>query len=115
VWGISTDSTDIHSDWIKEVFEGYLSFPLLSFPPELCQMLHAYNEAEKVANRVVIILDPERKVRHYSVVPLNVGRDTYEILRLISAMQACENASCPVVAPEGWVLGDDLIELPKEQ
>jgi len=87
----------------------------VTFGHEFCHSLGVYALEAGLVYRATLILDPQRRVRHMSLHPLEVGRNIWEILRTLTAIQAVEYAEVPSVTPEGSEPGDTLITIPVEE
>lgn len=57
--------------------------------------------------RTVFIIDPSQKIRAILQYPMQVGRNTTEILRLIDCFQTCDSKD--VVTPANWLPGQATI------
>lgn len=108
VWGISTDGIEVHQRWIEDAF-GSLPFPVLSDRnQELTMEFAELDEENGVSYRCTLIIDGNRRIRHYSANDNNVGRNINEILRLIKAFQESDESG--LVAQCGWNPGNDMIK-----
>lgn len=120
---ISTDGLNSHIAWVKSLESIArkdkpplkINFPLIADVnlklSEKYNMLR--NDSTDRSNiRSVVIIDPDNKIRAFFVYPDNVGRNTDEILRTITALQLADKKS--VLIPANWRSGGDvLIQSPK--
>lgn len=115
---ISTDPLDDHKQWKKALediqYKGRpaqkIKFPMIDddalTASKVYGMLHpSSNNTRDV--RGVFIIDPENVVQSIYFYPMNVGRNTEELLRTVSALQATRNSN--YVAPADWKAGNDLM------
>lgn len=111
--GLSTDTTEEHLRWIKDVDDTQhttLEFPILADADckvaELYDMIHP-GESETSAVRSVFIIDPNKKIRLTMTYPMTVGRNFDEILRAIDALQTSDQYTCAL--PADWRKGGEVI------
>ena len=113
---LSVDSVEDHHKWapdIAEVGGSDLNFPIIADPDkkvaELYDMIHP-GEGDTSTVRSVFVIDPANKVRLTLTYPKSVGRNFDEILRVIDALQATDQA--PIATPVDWRPGDRVIVSP---
>jgi len=102
VLGISVDSVYSHEAWLKDI--GDFNYPLLSDITK--NVSYDYNvllDEEGISLRGAFIIDPEGKLRSYTVNDISIGRNLDEFLRILEALQTGE--LCPV----GWKKGDKTL------
>ena len=115
---LSTDNVDTHLRWKKDM-EGIsykdgkhvnIKFPIvgdenLSISREY-GMIHPSVSTTKTV-RGIFIIDPDNKIAAVQFYPMKVGRNTDEILRMITALQTttAENVFTPV----NWKAGNDVL------
>ena len=115
---VSTDRVESHERWKKEM-EGIsfkdrkqvnINFPIvgdenLSISRKY-GMIHPSTSSTK-AVRGVFIIDPDNKVEAVLFYPMNIGRSTDELLRMITALKTtyADNVCTPV----NWKAGDDVL------
>ncbi|MDX9741613.1 MAG: peroxiredoxin [Gammaproteobacteria bacterium] len=117
--GLSVDSLYAHLAWIqalKNLFGVDVNFPIIEDPS--MAIGHAYGmiddrSASSATMRTTFFIDPAGIIRATSCYPHNVGRSVDELLRLLIALQKVSTA--PVLTPEGWRPGDQLLSLPLEE
>ena len=98
VWGVSIDSVHVHKAWVKEL--GGLRYPLLSdIKKEVATMYGTLIEEEGISLRATFVIDPDGIVKYHLVNDNNIGRNTPELVRVISALQTGE--LCPVDWSDG--------------
>jgi alkyl hydroperoxide reductase subunit AhpC len=118
--GLSIDPVSDHSKWlgdIKETQGHAVNYPLIGDPDlvvaKLYDMIHPNASGGKrtaVDNatiRSVFIVGPDKKVKAMLVYPMTAGRNFYEVLRLLDALQM--NAKHAVATPVNWKPGQDVI------
>jgi len=100
VLGVSIDSVHAHKRWIKDDL-GDLNYPLIGDVTK--QMSRDYNvllPESGIATRGTFIIDPEGMVQYMGIHNLNVGRDSNEILRVLTGLKTGE------LCAAGWKKGD---------
>lgn len=114
--GLSIDSIHSHLAWVQNlraIFDIELPFPMVADHrgqvAELYGMVHP-NESATVTVRTLFVIDPNHKIRATIYYPLNVGRNTVEVKRLLSALQASDKHQ--VACPVNWQDGDKVIVPP---
>lgn len=103
ILAISTDSVYSHKVF-TEVSQAaaQVTFPLLSDRThKISKSYRALNEKTGAAFRATIIIDPEGTIVSRFVNPPEVGRNTYEILRIVQAIQ--HNRITGKRVPANWV------------
>jgi peroxiredoxin 2/4 len=115
---VSVDPLDSHNEW-KKAMEGLnykdrknlkIKFPLVSDKDlsisKKYGMIHATTNSTKSV-RGVFIINPDDIVQAIYFYPMNVGRNTDEIIRMVHALQTV--AADKVMTPANWKTGDDLL------
>ena len=115
---ISTDRLDTHVEWKKSMESLNLNnkgsvrikFPLVADENEsvskLYGMIHpASNTTQAV--RGVFIIDPDNIIQAIYFYPHSVGRNTDELLRMVTALQI--TSSGKVYTPVNWKAGNDVL------
>ncbi|MFD1629708.1 peroxiredoxin [Pseudopedobacter beijingensis] len=103
--GASTDSEYVHLGW-RQQHPGLinLTIPMLADTSKsLAEEMGVLDNDEKVAYRATFIVDPQGKIQWLSVYPMNVGRNTDEVLRVLQALQTGELTAC------GWSPGEQTL------
>lgn len=86
-----------------------IKFPLLSDrTQQISKAYRVLNEKTGAAFRATIIIDPEGIIITKFVNPPNVGRNVFEIVRIIQGLQF--NRKTGEVVPANWVPGQSGIE-----
>jgi peroxiredoxin 2/4 len=115
---ISTDRLDMHQQW-KNAMEGLLykdqktvniNFPLVAdvdlSVSKKYGMIHPESNTTKDV-RGVFIIDPSNVIRAIYFYPKEVGRNTDELLRMVTALE--KTSSDKVMTPANWKAGDDVL------
>jgi peroxiredoxin (alkyl hydroperoxide reductase subunit C) len=111
--GISIDSNPSHLEWLYNIyqFSGVtIPFPLISDRDAQISNLYGMVNPDRIYEqsvRDVFIIDPLRKIRAILTYPATVGRNIYELLRIIDALQVSDQYS--VSTPANWVPGQPVI------
>jgi len=114
--GLSIDSVESHSGWLRDIKEtqGFEpDFPIIADPQKkvagLYGMIHpAHDEVYTV--RTVFVIDPKKKIRLTITYPQTTGRNFDEILRVIDSLQLTD--AHRVATPVNWKQGEDVIIVP---
>jgi alkyl hydroperoxide reductase subunit AhpC len=113
VLALSVDGAKSHLEWIGDINETQsctVDFPIIADENRtvagLYDMIHP-NASETATVRSVFIIGPDKKVKLTLTYPMSVGRNFYEILRVIDSLQL--SARYPVSTPAEWKPGDDVI------
>lgn len=105
VLGVSIDSVHAHKRWIKDDL-GNLGYPLLGdVTKQLSRDYGVLLQEEGIATRGTFIIDPEGTVQYMGVHNLNVGRDSKEILRVLTGLKSGE------LCAAGWSPGDKHLKI----
>ena len=113
--GISIDSNPSHLAWLYDIlqFSGItVPFPLISDRDSVIAALYGMVNPDRIYEqsvRNVFIIDPNQKIRAILTYPATNGRNMYEILRLIDALQV--STEYAVNTPANWMPGDPVIVL----
>jgi peroxiredoxin (alkyl hydroperoxide reductase subunit C) len=103
VIGASVDSVHSHKAWQKSEL-GNLGFPLIGdITKRISRDYGVLLEEKGIATRGTFIIDPEGLVQYASLHNTTVGRDTSEIIRVLTALQSGE------LCGAGWKPGDKFI------
>ncbi|MCL6523655.1 MAG: peroxiredoxin [Thermoflavifilum sp.] len=113
---ISVDPLDSHQKWVQDINEvGHtqVQYPIIADPDRkiatLYDMIHP-NASETHTVRNVFIIDPDKKIRLILVYPPSIGRNFYEILRALDALQL--TTQYPVSTPVDWKEGEEVVISP---
>ncbi len=114
--GLSIDSVHSHLAWLENlrgIFDVELPFPMIAdvkaTVAELYGMIHP-NESETVTVRTLFVIDPNHKIRSVIYYPLNIGRSTHEVKRVIAALALADKNQ--VACPVNWQEGEMVIVPP---
>lgn len=81
-----------------------VQYPLLSDRSgSIARAYGVYDEERGAAYRATFIIDPQGRIRYYSVYPREVGRNVREIVRVLAGIQYGEFTGEGV--PPGWLPG----------
>jgi Peroxiredoxin len=102
---ISTDSVYSHKVFHDiSPHASYVQYPLLSDRSgSIARSYGVWSAATGAAFRASFIIDPEGRIRYYSVYPREVGRNVKEIVRTLEGIQYGEATGEGV--PAGWKPG----------
>jgi peroxiredoxin (alkyl hydroperoxide reductase subunit C) len=89
--GWSVDTTESHEKWIKDVKEKTgieIDYPLISdVRKNLAEKYGILERRRGITYRGVFIIDPDGILRFSATYPLDVGRSTREVERIIKVLQ----------------------------
>lgn len=114
--GISIDSNPSHLAWLYDIlqFTGIeVPFPVIADRNSTIATLYGMVNPDKIYEqsvRDVFIIDPTQKIRAILTYPPTNGRNIYEILRLIDALQTSTEHN--VNTPANWMPGQPVIVPP---
>jgi peroxiredoxin (alkyl hydroperoxide reductase subunit C) len=115
---VSTDRLETHVQWKKALEELKLDnremvkikFPLVDDEnikvSKLYGMIHPETNSTRSV-RGVFIIDPNNIIQAIYFYPMNVGRNTDELVRMITALQISANDK--VLTPANWSEGKDVL------
>lgn len=106
VFGISTDSIYSHKIFMQtSPLARRINYPVLSDrTQEVSKKYGVLNKVEGFASRGTFIIDPEGIVQWIVINPQAVGRNTYEIIRMLEALQY--NRETNLAVPADWKRGE---------
>ncbi len=114
--GLSVDSIYSHLDWeqnIEKNFGQKIPFPVIAdrnmAVAALYGLIHP-GASDTATVRAVFVIDPKGVVRALIYYPLQTGRNSEEILRLIDALQAVDKNA--IATPVNWRPGEEVIVPP---
>lgn len=111
--GISIDSNPSHLAWLNDIMEFtgiVMPFPLIADRDSEIAELYGMVNPDRIYEqsvRDVFIIDPNQRIRAILIYPATNGRNMYEILRLIDALQV--STTYGVNTPANWMPGDPVI------
>jgi peroxiredoxin 2/4 len=97
VVGCSVDSIETHMKWIDDIMKRIgveIDYPLIADKDgslaEKCGILH---RTRRIAYRGLFVIDPEGIVRFAATYPLEVGRNTDEVQRIVKVLKRAKELS----------------------
>ena len=120
---ISTDPVDTHNQWKKSLESldlhnqgtAKITFPMIGDDDirvaKLYGMIHPETNSTRSV-RGVFVIDPDNVIQAIYFYPMNIGRNTDELLRTISALQTSAElttSTTHVMTPANWTPGKDLL------
>ena len=115
VIGLSVDSLENHGKWeqdIGDVSGAAMNFPMVSDVDRKVSTLYGmiHPDADPMLTvRVVVVIDPAKKIRMTMTYPPSAGRNFAEILRVIDSLQLTDGHK--VATPVNWQPGERAIIL----
>jgi peroxiredoxin (alkyl hydroperoxide reductase subunit C) len=115
---VSVGSLSTHIQWkkalemikLKDRDPVKINFPLVDDQSIVISkeygMIHPMTNSTRSV-RGVFIIDPNDVIQAMYFYPMNVGRSTDEIIRMISALQTANNDK--VMTPVNWKVGNDVL------
>ena len=115
---VSTDLLDTHYQWKKAMEElSYkdrqptkISFPLVGDASLAISkqygMIHSESNTTKSV-RGVFVIDPDNVIQAIYFYPMNVGRNTDELVRMVTALKTVSTDK--VMTPANWKAGNDVL------
>ncbi|QMU08554.1 redoxin domain-containing protein [Levilactobacillus suantsaii] len=111
IYSVSEDTEFVHQAWHAQSPEvGKVAYPMIADPAgTLARHFQVLNQDLGQAYRGVFILDPDGKVRSYTINDMGIGRNAEEILRTLTAAQfVAEHGDR--VCPANWHPGDKTLK-----
>jgi len=111
--GISIDSNPAHIGWLYNILQitGLkMPFPLIADRDAYVSELYGMVNPDRIYEqsvRDVFIIDPNQRIRAILIYPATNGRNIYELLRLIDALQV--STTYGVNTPANWMPGDPVL------
>ncbi len=111
IYSVSEDTEFVHQAWHEKSPEvGKVKYPMVADPAgKLAKFFGVLNEDLGQAYRGVFIIDPEGKVRSYTINDMGIGRNADEILRTLEAAQFVGEHG-DQVCPAKWRPGDKTLK-----
>jgi len=113
---VSVDGLNDHIKWRSDIDETQnttVDFPILADPEKkiatLYDMIHP-NASSTATVRSLFVIDPDKIIRLMIIYPASTGRNFYEVLRVLDALQV--STECAVATPADWKHGEDVIVVP---
>lgn len=102
--GLSIDSTPSHLAWVHNIYTNsnvVVPFPIISDTSGEIAKLYSMNTShDNSCIRSVYIIDPSGIIRTILTYPKEIGRNINEILRILKALQKCDDEN--IVTPANW-------------
>ncbi len=120
--GLSIDSIYAHIAWLRTIKEKIkwnglenveVNFPLIEdIKMEVANKfgMIAPSQSTTQAVRAVFFIDPNAKIRTILYYPASLGRNFYEIRRIVQGLQKADEEG--IATPANWRPGDDVIVPP---
>ncbi len=111
--GISIDSNPAHLGWLYSIYEMTglkMPFPLIADRDAYVSELYGMVNPDRIYEqsvRDVFIIDSNQRIRSILIYPATNGRNMYELLRLIDALQV--STTYGVSTPANWMPGEPVI------
>lgn len=110
--GISVDSVYVHYAWRETPREkggiGRVGFPIVADVKHEITRAYGIEHSDGVALRASFLIDRGGVVQHQVVNNLSLGRNIDEMLRVVDALQYCEQHG--EVCPAGWQAGSEAVQ-----
>jgi len=107
--GVSVDSVYVHHAWRetprKKGGIGAVQYPIIADVRHEITRAYGIEHADGVALRGSFLIDRHGVVQHQVVNNLSLGREVDEMLRILDALQFCEEHG--EVCPAGWHKGEE--------
>ncbi|MDN6899453.1 redoxin domain-containing protein [Oenococcus sicerae] len=110
IYSVSEDSEFVHKAWSEATDTiGKIQYQMLADPAgKLARFFDVLDEDAGQAFRGVFIIDPEGKIKSYTINDMGIGRNAEEILRTLEAAEFVALHG-DKVCPANWHPGDDTI------
>lgn len=114
--GLSIDSNPSHLAWVNSIYNNTgieIPFPVIADRTGDIARLYgmiAPDISTQETVRNVYIIDPNQIIRAILIYPLTNGRNIFEILRLVEALQTTDREK--VVTPANWLPGNPVLVPP---
>lgn len=111
IYSVSEDTEFVHQAWHEKSEEvGKVQYPMIADPAgKLARFFEVLDEDAGQAYRGVFIIDPEGKVRSYTINDMSIGRNASEVLRTLEAAQfVAEHGDR--VCPANWKPGEKTLK-----
>lgn len=116
--GLSVDSNTSHLAWVYSIYKNTgieIPFPIISdrdmsISKEYGMISPTASETSTVRN--VFFIDESQIIRAILVYPLENGRNIYEMIRLLEALQTADRYK--VATPANWWPGDPVVVPPPQ-
>ena len=110
--GVSVDSAYVHHAWRETPRDkggiGPVQFPIVADVKHEITQAYGIEHSDGVALRGSFLIDRHGVVQHQVVNNLSLGREVDEMLRMLDALQFCEEHG--EVCPAGWHKGEQGVQ-----
>jgi alkyl hydroperoxide reductase subunit AhpC len=122
ILAVSVDTVEDHKNWTKDIQDvcgADVKYPIIAdtelkvaklygmLPADAGNTSVGRTPALNATVRNVFLIGPDKKIKLILVYPMSAGRNFYEILRALDAIQMTTNH--PVSTPANWNPGDDIV------
>ena len=113
VLALSIDSVEKHLGWIKDIHETQnceISFPIIADHDRRIAEQYGFihpQASDTGTVRSLLIIGPDKLVKLIITYPASVGRNFWEVLRVLDALQLA--SQYPVVTPANWQHGEKVL------
>lgn len=122
VIGLSVDSLESHSRWVRDIEQTQgctMNFPMIAdtelrvaylydmLPADAGNSSEGRTAADNATVRTVFVIGPDKRIKAMVAYPMSTGRNFDEILRLLDSCQL--TAKHTVATPVNWRPGEDVI------
>lgn len=122
ILAVSVDTVEDHKNWVKDIQDvcgSEVKYPIIAdtelkvaklygmLPADAGDTSAGRTPALNATVRNVYIIGPDKKIKLILIYPMSAGRNFYEILRALDAIQMTTNH--PVSTPANWNPGDDIV------
>ena len=119
ILAVSVDTVQDHKNWVKDIQDvcgSEVKYPIIAdtelkvaklygmLPADAGDTSVGRTPALNATVRNVYIIGPDKKIKLILIYPMSAGRNFYEILRALDAIQI--TAKHPVSTPANWKVGD---------
>lgn len=122
ILAVSVDTVEDHKNWTKDIQDvcgAEVKYPIIAdtelkvaklynmLPADAGNTSKGRTPALNATVRNVYLIGPDKRIKLILVYPMSAGRNFYEILRAIDAIQMTTNH--PVSTPANWKPGEDIV------
>ena len=115
---VSTDHVETHTQWVKSLESleyknrktEKINFPLVDDNDRSIAKKYGMIQPNVHSTRDVrgvFIIDPQNKIRAMFYYPMNIGRNTDEIIRTVQALQTADKYK--ILTPANWQTGEEVL------
>ena len=122
ILAVSVDTVEDHKNWSKDIQDvcgAEVKYPIIAdtelkvaklynmLPADAGNTSKGRTPALNATVRNVYLIGPDKRIKLILIYPMSAGRNFYEILRAIDAIQMTTNH--PVSTPANWKPGEDIV------